>query len=98
MTPMPMPVPMPVVPPANLFGFEMIDLAFGNECGFRTVAGRRRKALRGLDRRQRRRICAGGKRRRACNNSETEFQKFPTFHDISFSRDQWTAESFAASR
>ena len=88
---------MPVVPPANLFGFEMIDLAFCNERGLRAIARRRRKALRCLDRRQRRRIRAGGKRRRP-QQPKTEFQKFPTFHDISFSHDQWTKESFAASR
>jgi hypothetical protein len=91
-------MPMPVVPPANLFGLEMIDLAFCSERGLRAIAALGRKALR-WDRRQRRRIRAGGKRCCTSNNSKTEFQKLPAFHDFfSFSRDQWTEESFAASR
>ena len=91
-------MPMPVVPPANLFGFEMIDLASCNERGLCRIATRGRKTLRCLDRRQRRRIRAGGKRCCSCNNSKTEFQKLPAFHDFSFSRHQSTKESFAASR
>jgi hypothetical protein len=76
-------MPMPVAPPANLLGFEMIDLAFCNERRLRPIAMRGCKALRWLDRRQRRRIRAGGKRRRPRNDPKTEFQKFPTFHDVS---------------
>jgi hypothetical protein len=76
----------------------MIDLAFCNERGLRAIATWGRKALRCPDRRQRRRIRAGGKRSCTSNNSKTKFQKLPAFHDFSFSRDQWTEESFAASR
>jgi hypothetical protein len=89
---MPMPVVMPMVPPANLLGFETIDLAFCNERGVCRIATRRRKTLRCLDRRQRRRGRAGCKRRRPCNHSETEFQKFPTFHDISWCSASWVDE------
>ena len=91
-------MPVPVVPPANLFGLETIDLVFCSERGLRAVATRGRKALRCLDRRQRRRIGAGGKRGCASNDSQPKFQKLPAFHDFSFSRDRWTEESFAASR
>jgi hypothetical protein len=83
MMPPPAPVtPMPAVPPVNLLGLEMIDLAFGGECGLRRSAARGCNTLRCLDRRQRRRIRAGSKRRRPCNDSETEFEKFSTFHDV----------------
>jgi hypothetical protein len=78
-----MPMPMPAVPPVNLLGLEMIDLAFGDERGFRRSATRGCNTLRWPNRRQRRRIRAGSKRRRPCNDSETEFEKFPTFHDVS---------------
>ena len=80
-------MPMPVVPPANLLGFEMIDLAFCNERGLCRI-GTRGHNLRCMDRRQRRRSRAGRKRRRPRNNPKTEFQKFPTFHDISL-RSAW---------
>ena len=89
---------MPAVPPVNLLGLEMIDLAFADERGLRRIATRGCNTLRCLDRRQRRRIRAGGKRCCTSNSSKTEFQKLPAFHDFSFSRDQWTKESFAASR
>jgi hypothetical protein len=87
-----MPVVMPVVPPANLLGFEVIDLAFCGERGLCRVATRGRKTLRCMDRRQRRRSRAGRKRRRPCNNPKTEFQKFPTFHDISSCSASWVDE------
>jgi hypothetical protein len=85
----PMPMPMPAVPPVNLLGLEMIDLALGDERGLRHIATRGCNTLRCLDRRQRRRIRAGSKRRRPCNGSETEFEKFPTFHDLSSFSTWW---------
>ena len=87
-----MPVVVPMVPPANLLGFEMIDLALGDERRLCRIATRGRKTLHWLDRRQRRRVRAGRKRRRPRNNSETEFQKFPTFHDISSCSAWWVDE------
>ncbi len=91
-------MPMPVVPPANLFGLETIDLASCNERGLRAIATRGRKVLCSPDRQQRRRIRADGKRCCTRNNSKTKFQKLPALHDFSFSRVQWTKQSFAASR
>jgi len=81
--------PMPGVSPVNFFGFEMIDLAFCNERGFRAIAARRRKPLRCLDRRQRRRIRADGKRCGASNDSKTKFQKLPAFHGNSSFSTWW---------
>ena len=84
---------MPVVPPVNLLGLEMVDLALCDECGLCRIAARGCKPLRRLDRRQRRRIRAGRKRRRPCNDSETEFEKFPTFHDVSSFSTWWVNEA-----
>ena len=54
-----------------------------DQCGLRTIAVRGRNALYGLDRRQRRGVGAGGKRRRACKDSKTEFHSFLMFDYVS---------------
>jgi hypothetical protein len=84
MTPMaPMPSPVPVMSPAHLFRPELIDIVLRDDRGFRALAARRQEALLWRNRRQRRRLRARSKRRRACNKSKGEFQKVAAFHDIS---------------
>jgi hypothetical protein len=76
----------------------MIDIVLRDDCGFRGFAVRRYKLLMWRNRRQRRRLRAGSKRRRACNKSKSEFQKVAAFHDIPPRQVVRDEESFAARR
>jgi hypothetical protein len=91
--------PVPAVPvtmtPVDLLRLKMVDLILADQSGLRRIAMRGYNALCGLDRRQWRRVRAGSKRRRSCEDSKTEFDEFPTFHFVSScSTSCRTTESF----
>jgi hypothetical protein len=94
----PVPSPVPVMSPAHLFRREMIDIVLRDDCGFRGFTVRRYKALLWRNRRQRRRLRARSKRRRACNKSKGEFQKVAAFHNIPPWQVVREEDSFAARR
>jgi hypothetical protein len=79
---MTMTMPMPV-PPAHLFGLEMIDVVLRGDRGFRTFAARRHEAGFRRYRRQRRGLRARSKRSSTGDISKGEFQKVAAFHHIS---------------
>jgi hypothetical protein len=71
------------MPPAHLFGLEMIDIVLRGDRGFRIFAARRHEAGFRRYRRQRRGFRARSKRGSASDISKGEFQKVAAFHHIS---------------
>ena len=77
-----MPVPVPVMSPAHFFGLDSVHIVLRDHCRFRAFAARRSQTLRRRNRRQRRSIRAGSKRRSTSGKSKGDFQKVAAFHDI----------------
>jgi hypothetical protein len=83
-------MPVPVMSPTHLLGRKTLDFGFGCDSGMKVFArGRRTFIFRKRQlRRQRRGLCARGKRSGAGGaggKSNGEFQKVTAFHDISLS-------------
>jgi hypothetical protein len=76
------PVPVPVMTPTHRFRLEPAGFFGGGDRGMR-IRRRQPAAMIKRLRRQRRGLCAGGKRGGSGGKSKGYFQKVAAFHDIS---------------
>jgi hypothetical protein len=90
--------PVLVVPPADFFGLQTINILLRDHRGFGGLAVRWHQSRSHRNRRQRRGLRARCKRDRACNKSNGELQKVAALHDISPLRRGGDGMIFAASR
>jgi hypothetical protein len=79
MVPM-MVVPVTVMMPVHLHRLHLIDFILRHDRRLDSH-GLHRHGL-GRDRRHGRGLCAGSKQDRACDQTSTEFQEIPKFHDF----------------
>lgn len=80
-----MTVPVAVMPvvmmPAHLHGLHLVDFVLRDDRRFNTCDSRHTRRL-ARDRRYGSSLCARSQQDRACDQSSTEIQEIPKFHDF----------------
>ena len=72
---------MVVVMPVHLHGLHLINFVLRHDRRLNAYQGRHARRL-GRDRRYRCSLCGSSKQDRACDQSSTELQEIPKFHDF----------------